>query len=292
MATGGSSKDKAKDGVPASAEAHKIELTAGAGANWQSVGPMPYPRVMGEYASRPGVFPALLLNREESLKQGKVDAPGCRSTGIMAECTSSADVQRRWQVASLTHPHHAPHMFAGDGLILCDGTLVYLGGATAGVAVRGWIRRGGEAVGRWAGSVLQCAPSAQARPRPLCPLMFEPPSCSPLSDLQGWGKTPRDFKFRDGKGFKCLTKVCVFPGQERQCVRVATSLPRCSPRNRTTADLACPVVVPLTLSPSPPPSHCSAETHSLLTSSQLFTTLPPVRPRWDTGLICCSLTAD
>ena len=48
MVTGGSSVDFATSTTPASDRAHVIDLMAGPGATWQSVGPMPYPRVMGD----------------------------------------------------------------------------------------------------------------------------------------------------------------------------------------------------------------------------------------------------
>lgn len=71
LAAGGTSEDRAKPGTPASDAAHLIELTGGPEASWQSVGPMPYERVMG------------------------------------------------------------------DGVILCDGTIGFFGGATEGIA--GWL---------------------------------------------------------------------------------------------------------------------------------------------------------
>ncbi|KAI3437758.1 hypothetical protein D9Q98_000206 [Chlorella vulgaris] len=48
LAAGGTSQDRAKVGTPASDAAEIIELTEGPEASWTSVGPMPYPRVMGD----------------------------------------------------------------------------------------------------------------------------------------------------------------------------------------------------------------------------------------------------
>ncbi|KAL4425029.1 hypothetical protein ABPG77_001807 [Micractinium sp. CCAP 211/92] len=48
LAAGGSSKDRARVGTPASAKAHVVELTAGAEATWQEIGSMPHKRVMGD----------------------------------------------------------------------------------------------------------------------------------------------------------------------------------------------------------------------------------------------------
>lgn len=48
LAAGGSAEDRANDDTPASASAQVIDLTAGSGARWRSVGPMPTSRVLGD----------------------------------------------------------------------------------------------------------------------------------------------------------------------------------------------------------------------------------------------------
>lgn len=103
----------------------------------------------------------------------------------------------------------------GDALHLCDGTILFVNGATKGVAVSS----------PWCIAFVQ-VPVALNRGSPtLPPVVTLPQCCAPscpsirphtIFPLQGWGNGGQTFKSRDGYKYNCASK-CGNTGNNFQC---------------------------------------------------------------------------
>lgn len=215
MAAGGSAKEKANSGTPASNQAHMIEVrvthsvcrgACGAAAlGWQ------VPAQLDDWAAP----------RPCSLHAGAACAPASarppparlRNASPMPHLTLCAVQLTAGKNAKWFPVGPMPQArVMGDGVHLCDGTILFVNGASQGTAVSacGSSERGIQCC--CAGPRLPCCPLRSSR------ACATAPACA---CAQGWGNVATTFKFRDNYRYDCTAKcgftgtnnfVCEWPG--------------------------------------------------------------------------------